>query len=125
MFVTEGRSVLVLEDEPIIALDLEELLAEAGFEIVQVFSSCADAAVWLEANTPEVGILDPRVRDGFCTSIAQTLLQRSVPFVVYSGQAPAPDDEASSVFSKGIFLTKPCHPDILLNAIATETLRTG
>ncbi len=123
--MTGGRSVLVLEDEPIIALDLEEVLGEAGYDDVQVFSSCADASAWLEANTPRVGILDPRLRDGVCTSIAQTLLQRSVPFVVYSGQAPDLTEDAANVFSKGTFLSKPCHPDQLLKAIATKARRTG
>ncbi|MDP9632407.1 UNVERIFIED_ORG: DNA-binding response OmpR family regulator [Ensifer adhaerens] len=123
--MTAGRSVLVLEDEPIIALDLEEVLEEAGFEDVQVFSSCADASTWLEANTPQVGILDPRVRDGVCTSVAQTLLLRSVPFIVYSGQAPDLAEDAANVFSKGAFLSKPCHPQQLLAAIATKVTRTG
>lgn len=123
--MTAGRSVLVLEDEPIIALDLEEVLAEAGFEDIQVYSSCADAAVWLEAHTPKVAILDPRVRDGVCTSIAKTLLERSVPFVVYSGQSPDLDEEAVSTFSKGTFLLKPCHPDMLFKAIANEARHNG
>lgn len=123
--MTGGKSVLVLEDEPIIALDLEEVLGEAGYNDVQVFSSYAEADAWLESNTPQVGILDPNLRDGVCRSVAQTLLQRSVPFVVYSGDAPALAKDASDVFSKGILLSKPCHPDELLKAIATKARHTG
>lgn len=123
--MTAERSVLVLEDESIIALDLQEVLEEAGFEDVQVFSSCAAANAWLDTKTPQVAILDPRLRDGVCTSVAQTLLERSVPFVVYSGQAPDISEDKANVFSKGVFLSKPCHPHELLGAIATKARRTG
>lgn len=115
----------MMEDEPIIALDLEEILAEAGFDEIRVFSSCTDANGWLELNTPEVGILDPQVRDGVCTSVAKTLVERAVPFVVYSGQSADLTEDAAAIFSKGILLLKPCHPDMLLTALAKSGLRAG
>jgi DNA-binding NtrC family response regulator len=113
----DQKSVLILEDEPIIALDLEEILSQAGLRDIQIFGSCDDAAAWLRTNTPNIGILDPRLKDGFCNDIAQTLIDRHIPFVVYSGTLPDIDDAADQIFRQGTWLTKPSEPSAILSAV--------
>jgi DNA-binding NtrC family response regulator len=120
----DRKSVLILEDEPFIALDLEEILSQAGLGDIQIFGSCGDAASWLQTNTPNIGILDPRLKDGFCNSIAKTLIDRHIPFVVYSGTLPDIDDAAEQIFRQGTWLTKPSEPSAILSAIRGG-LRTG
>ena len=67
-----GR-VLVLEDEPFIALDLEGMLEEFGATSVVSLNTRADALQWLEDNRPDVAIVDPRVNDGVCTDDVRLL----------------------------------------------------
>lgn len=80
-------AILVVEDEPFIALDMEDTLTDAGFS-VEARSSCADASTWLAAKTPAVAILDLHLKDGEGTSIAAALRKRGVPVVFCSGTHP-------------------------------------
>jgi DNA-binding response OmpR family regulator len=111
--------VLVLEDEPFIALDLEEMLKAAGVSDVVSVMTCYEADAWLAKNTPELAIIDPHLKDGFCLAAARTLSARQVPFVVYSGDA-ASAGEREAAFNDGIWLPKPCLPDALNEAINTS-----
>lgn len=76
--------VLVLEDEPFIALDMEEVLQAAGFES-KIMSSCEAAMKWLAFRTPLAAILDFRLKDEVCTSAATLLQARGVPIIFCSG----------------------------------------
>jgi DNA-binding response OmpR family regulator len=110
-----AHTVLLLEDEPFIALDIEEVLTKAGFEVVQTISSCCDAEAWLEEHTPDLAVIDPQLRDGFCSNVAQILVERKIPFVVHSGEPV--DSEVGALFLSGEWLSKPCQPSALLSAI--------
>jgi DNA-binding response OmpR family regulator len=108
--------ILLLEDEPLIAIDVEDLLHSAGWTDVATFSSCNDAHKWLKANTPTLAIVDPQLRDGYCTDVARTLSERSVPFILYSGSSTA---DLHADFKAGILLPKPAGPEKLRAAITS------
>ncbi len=108
-------TVLLLEDEALIALDLEEFLHEAGYRDVIALSACTEAEFWLKANSPALAILDPMLRDGVCEDVALVLGPRNVPFVVYSGREP--DETGLSPFSAGKWLRKPSSPENMLAAL--------
>jgi CheY-like chemotaxis protein len=84
--INEGiRSVLVVEDEMIVAILMEDLLRSLGVDEVHI---CADAASALEliAKTPvDCVVLDLLVRDGSTRHVADTLADRGIPFVFSSG----------------------------------------
>jgi DNA-binding response OmpR family regulator len=109
-------SVLVLEDEALIALDVEDILQSAGFRDVVTISSRADAQQWLSENTPDIAVIDPHLRDGMCIEVIQTLTERNVPFVVHSGERPE-DAEEEHGFHKGHWVAKPSRPEALVAAI--------
>jgi DNA-binding NtrC family response regulator len=100
--------VLVLEDEPFISLDLEDMLRKPGATSVTVFDNRAAAIDWLATNCPDLAIIDPRLNDGICTDVVEKLTEARVPFVVYAG---AEVDEQA--FQKGEWLDKPTMSDIL------------
>ncbi len=77
-----GR-VLVLEDEPFIILDLEEMLREIGAVSVVSFDTRGDALAWLELNRPDLAVVDPRLNDGICTDVVDRLVAAHVPFVFF------------------------------------------
>jgi DNA-binding response OmpR family regulator len=82
---------LVVEDQALIGMALEDYLHEAGMQIVGPFASCDRALAWAQVETPDVALLDYRLKDGFCTEVARTLLQRGVPVIIYSGYPQGAD----------------------------------
>ena len=107
-------SILVLEDEFLIALDVEHILREAGFADLIIVTSCHDAMIWLLDNSPSIGILDLNLKDGQSDEVARTLSERGIPFVICSGVTQS---ELPPAFSQGTFLGKPCCPDLLIAAV--------
>src|SRR3954467_6754360 len=77
--------VLLLEDEALIALNLQDELQDAGYRIAGPFTTCAAALAWLQTATPDTAILDAALKDGPCREIALELSRREVPFLIYSG----------------------------------------
>lgn len=111
-------SVVVLEDEALIALDVEEALRDAGFNVLAVISSCADAQEWLETNSPDVAVLDIELRDGNCAAIASLLHDRDIPFVVHTGSSSETARDEAPIFLKGRWVSKPNAPSELIDAVA-------
>ena len=112
--------VLVLEDQPLIALDIEDALSSSGFKNINVISSCADAEKWLESNNPDFAVIDVHLRDGICSNVAQILVDNDVPFIVHSALDTHYSGDGS-IFTKGRWLSKPSPPGRLA-FVVQETL---
>ncbi|MDO9418492.1 response regulator [Pararhizobium sp.] len=97
--------LLFLEDEPIIAMDLEAVLSQAGFD-VHWFTTCRSASYWLENNQPDVALIDIELSDGTCVPIAELLIKRQIPFVVHSGYS-SHANYVHEVFKRGRWISKP------------------
>ncbi|MES0006086.1 response regulator [Mesorhizobium sp. M0062] len=110
-------SVVVLEDEPLIALDVEDTLCDAGFNVLAVLPSCSQALEWLQSNSPDVAVLDIELNDGSCEDIARLLYGRDIPFVVHSGSAFDPRYH-DRIFQKGTWVSKPGADGDVTNAVA-------
>jgi DNA-binding response OmpR family regulator len=72
-------------------MSLEAYLEDAGYDVVGPFMRRAQALAWLEANTPELAVLDVMLPDGSSVDLARELRKRGVPFAIYSGLKPATD----------------------------------
>jgi DNA-binding response OmpR family regulator len=107
--------ILILEDEALIALDLEDQIKSAGFQVAGVFSSCSAALNWLETGSPDFAILDVELRDGTCATVAYVLHSRNIPFVIYTGNI-ALDAQLDPIFQQGHWLPKPAISGVLLKA---------
>ena len=110
------KPILVVENEPLIAMDLEEMLRSAGYADISHVVSVEEAFGWLGTRSPAVAILDLMVRDGATTTVAQHLRHSGTPFLVYSGLAPA-DVPRVAAFEDAIWLSKPCTQSDLVLAI--------
>jgi DNA-binding response OmpR family regulator len=104
---------LLLEDEAIIAMDMEQALGEAGFD-VSTAMTCADAEAWLRQRRPDVAIVDITLRDGSSEAIVAQLVQDGVPIVVHSGDLPA--HHKGTAFASGIWVDKPASNEALISA---------
>lgn len=77
--------VLLVEDQLIIALDVEMMLTAIGVGTVETASSVGEALALLATSTPDVAVLD--INLGLDTSwpVAEELTRRNIPFVLASG----------------------------------------
>ncbi|WP_114946769.1 response regulator [Microvirga calopogonii] len=105
---------LVLEDEALIALDLQDELQDAGYEVAGPFTTCAAALEWLRTETPDIAILDAALKDGPCREIALELSRREVPFLIYSGHHE--DRQLLAEFDHLTWIEKPVPPSVLVQA---------
>ncbi|MBX9457299.1 MAG: response regulator [Rhizobium sp.] len=109
-------SILIVENEPLIAMDLEAMLASAGFHGVTHVVSCEAAMLWLEQSSPRLAILDLQVADGTTTPVAESLRDARTPFVIYSGHSRE-DAARAGVFDHAVWLPKPCTEGDLVAAV--------
>jgi DNA-binding response OmpR family regulator len=117
----ERPLVLVAEDEAIIALELEETLNAAGFDIAGPFATCAAAEDWLRTGHPVAAILDNVLKDGPCDKLAADLKHCGIPVVIYSGHDKG-EDPFSSAWN-GPWLVKPLEFTTLVDALRDEMSR--
>jgi len=80
----EGRRILVVEDEYIIALDLEGMLRDLGCEVLGPVASVAHALALLGREQPDAATLDLNLLDGLAAPVAELLAGMGVPFVAVS-----------------------------------------
>ena len=79
-----GRRVLVVEDEMLLAMELESLLRQQGCEIVGPVSTVERALALLEER-PDAALLDLNLKGRSATPVASAMVDRSVPFVILTG----------------------------------------
>lgn len=86
-----AERVLLVEDNMIIALDLEDVLYELGAEQVIVCATVEDALRAISAEAPTFALLDVNLSSSTSFPIAERLLDLSAPFVFATGYG---DDSA-------------------------------
>lgn len=80
------RRVLVVEDEALVAMLIEDVLTDAGFEVAGPFAQADKALRWLEQEEIDGAILDVNLGGGERSySIASELSARGVPFLFVTG----------------------------------------
>ena len=84
-----GFSVLVVEDEFLIAMDLETILEQHGHMIVGPACSVDAALRLLEGERPDVAVLDVNLRGQPVIPMAERLRSLGIPFVLASAYTAA------------------------------------
>jgi DNA-binding NtrC family response regulator len=79
------KTVMLVEDEPMICFYLEELISESGLSIVGPFRSVDDSLHFLLRQTPDAAVLDYWLADGRCSELGAELHRRGIPFFIISG----------------------------------------
>jgi CheY-like chemotaxis protein len=76
--------VLVVEDELLIAMELDAVLQEAGFTVVGPVSSVGEALDAIQAEHLDAAVLDVSLYGQRVTPVAEVLLSINTPFVLTS-----------------------------------------
>ncbi|MFT3673502.1 response regulator [Aestuariivirga sp.] len=82
-FEPRHYSVLVLEDEPLIAIDLEHMLRQLGFTTITLVGTVERALATIDAY--DLAILDVSLRNGTSAPVAEALRSKGAPFIVSTG----------------------------------------
>lgn len=77
-------TILVVEDEFLIAMDLQQMLESRGWRVLGPAARVADAMRLLERELPSVALLDVNLGGELVTPVAELLKARGVPFIVAS-----------------------------------------
>jgi CheY-like chemotaxis protein len=84
--IDEGiRSVLIVEDEGLVAMMIEDLVRELGVRDVHLCPDVASALQILETTEIDCAVLDLWVRGDSSNAIADALAERNIPFLFSSG----------------------------------------
>jgi len=81
--------VLVVEDEALIAMDLESSLIALGFDVVGPVMSVKEALERIGSHRLDAAILDIKLRGEMVFPVADALVALGVPFVIVTGQSLA------------------------------------
>jgi DNA-binding response OmpR family regulator len=106
--------LLIIEDEPLIALDLEDLLIDAGFAVVGVAATLEAAMAHIEGTDFDVAIVDANLGGVSSSPAATALVALKRPFIVLSGYSK---QQQHAAFASAHFLQKPCRPNQLIASI--------
>lgn len=77
--------IMLLEDQMLIAMDVEGMLADRGFTAVSTVNSVAEANKLIGRAPPALAVLDINLGDDTSISVAQKLRELGVPFVFATG----------------------------------------
>lgn len=80
-----GLRVLVVEDEPLIAMVLEDYLLDLGCKIVGPKGRLTEALAAADLGGFDVALLDVNIHEGAVYPVAEKLAARSVPFAFMTG----------------------------------------
>ncbi len=109
-----GCRVLIVEDETMIALEIEAMLEDVGITAVGPAGTVEQALQMIEAREFDVALLDGNLHGKPVTEVAAALTRAKVPFIFVSGYGRA--NLPSSYEQIGV-LTKPFTEQQLLSEV--------
>ena len=110
----QGQSVMLVEDEPMIALMVADMVEEQGFAVAGIFRANGEALAFLRDHRPYIAIVDFALTDGDAAPVARKLKEVGTPFCVISGFNRS---VAGPLFEDIVWLDKPFSQDQLCCAL--------
>jgi DNA-binding response OmpR family regulator len=110
--ILAGHSVLIVEDEPLIALGIIQAFESAGAQ-VNTARTLTQARRLVERYGLSAAVLDFGLGDGDADALCDRLTELKIPFVLHSGY-----DHLKDARRSGIVVPKPAAPGALVTALA-------
>ena len=88
-----GRKVLLVEDEPLVAMMMEDALAKLGFTVVGPFARLSDATAAAGAGGFDAAVLDVNIGGELVFPLARILADSDTPLVFITGYGPERIDQ--------------------------------
>ena len=112
---TQQPTVLVVEDEFIIALDLSETVRDLGYRVEGPYANKDHAFIAIDQEMPDVAILDVMTAGGEVFPLADALTEAGVPIIFHSGHFT--EREIAERYPQAQAAEKPCPPGKLIAMI--------
>ena len=109
------QDVLIVEDDPIIALDLEDTILGFGVSTVRTAGNVTRALAMIADRVPDFALLDVGLIREKSFAIAEKLAALDVPFVFVTGYGA--DVRLPAAFADRPRLPKPCQTEALAAAL--------
>lgn len=109
-----GARLLILEDDVILLMELEWLLADAGAEAVVSCATVADALAAADRERFSGAILDWRLGRETAAAVARLLTRLEVPFIFYTAQSGMSDFRE---WPESMVVSKPARPQEIVAAL--------
>lgn len=112
-------NILIVEDEGLLAMELEENLQQQGYEVVEIADNCADAREAYRKHQVDLILLDVNIKGG-CDGIetAACLMQiKEVPFIYLTAFTDTATIERAKQTFPAAYLSKPYQATNLAIAI--------
>jgi PAS domain S-box-containing protein len=120
-----AKYILVVEDERIVARDIQRSLADLGYDVPETAATAEQAILLATRRCPDLVLMDIRIkgdRDGIET--AGILRRRfDVPVIYLTAYADAPTVERAKATEPLGYLLKPVKPDELRSAVEIALYR--
>ena len=109
--------VLIVEDDPIIALDYEDTILGFGVRTVRTAGNVATALEMIAERPPDFALLDVDLACEQSIAVAERLAALNIPFAFATGYGA---DRVPAAFADRPRLPKPCSSDALRAALAVN-----
>ena len=113
-----GKRILVVDDEPLIILDVTEILTEAGCEIAGPAENVEKAMSIINTTEFDAAILDVNLQGQRVDDMALELTRRNVPFAFLSGYGR---EGLPQGFGQALLISKPFNSTQVLDVVAQLT----
>jgi PAS domain S-box-containing protein len=110
----QGKRILVIEDEPLVAMDVESSLTAAGCEVVGPAATLERAKLLIEESDCDAALLDVNLAGQPVDELATLLTRKNRPFAFVTGYGR---DALPSGFRGAVVLGKPFSADQLLATV--------
>ena len=108
-------TILIVEDDPFIAMDLQDTFEDEGYEVMGPVAEKAEGMSLIADHMPDVAMLDYNLGGETSEDIARCLKKNSVPFVFLTGQIARVVDSEDLGSPK--IIAKPFTPQLLIKEI--------
>ncbi|UOQ52244.1 sigma 54-interacting transcriptional regulator [Hymenobacter cellulosivorans] len=122
--LSPAASILIVEDEFVIANNLRRILTQAGYQVPSLAKTVAEARQLIAQNTPDIVLLDIFLRgEETGIDLAQELQEAHIPFVYLSANLSDSVLEAAKVTQPFGFLNKPFRAKDVLTTLEIARYR--
>ncbi len=112
------KKVIIVEDEPIIALDFQFFLINKGYTNTTIFYSGGKAIKNINQEKPDLALLDIRLQDSISgLDVAEVLKGLNVPFIFISAFSDKDNYQKAVYLNPVHIFYKPVDKAVLLNAV--------
>lgn len=111
--------ILIVEDESLVAMDMERMLTKLGYKVLPHVNSYNEAVIALEKDTPDLVLLDITLTDTKTgIDLSQVIQQQhKIPFIYITSHSDRKTMDEALVTKPNGYLLKPFDADDLYSAI--------